>query len=87
MANSTRPRGPVLETQLRSQIRKRLMELLGLFFIFCAFITSAALYSYTPNDPNFLNSTSGNVQNLMGFLWCFICNDFNVCYWVGILGL
>ena len=67
MANSTRPRGPVLETQLRTQIRKRLMELLGLFFIFCAFITSAALYSYTPNDPNFLNSTSGNVQNLMGF--------------------
>ena len=67
MANSTRPRGPVLETQLRNQIRKRLMELLGLFFIFCAFISSAALYSYTPNDPNFLNSTSGNVQNLMGF--------------------
>ena len=67
MANSTRPRGPVLETQLRTQIRKRLMELLGLFFIFCAFISSAALYSYTPNDPNFLNSTSGNVQNLMGF--------------------
>ena len=68
MANSTRPRGPVLETQLRNQIRKRLMELLGLFFIFCAFISSAALYSYTPNDPNFLNSTSG----MFKILWVFM---------------
>ena len=67
MANSTRPRGPILETQLKTQIRNRLMELLGLVLIFCAFITSTALYSYSPNDPNFLNSTSGDVQNIMGF--------------------
>ena len=67
MANSTRPRGPILETQLKTQIRNRLMELLGLVLIFCAFITSIALYSYSPNDPNFLNSTSGDVKNIMGF--------------------
>ena len=67
MANSTRPRGPILETQLKTQIRNRLMELLGLILIFCAFITSVALYSYSPNDPNFLNSTSGDVKNIMGF--------------------
>ena len=67
MANSTRPQGPILETQLKTQIRNRLMELLGLVLIFCAFITSTALYSYSPNDPNFLNSTSGDVQNIMGF--------------------
>ena len=67
MANSTRPRGPILETQLKTQIRNRLMELLGLVLIFCASITSTALYSYSPNDPNFLNSTSGDVQNIMGF--------------------
>jgi len=67
MANSTRPQGPILETQLKTQIRNRLMELLGLVLIFCAFITSTALYSYSPNDPNFLNSTSGNVKNIMGF--------------------
>ncbi|MDB2546755.1 DNA translocase FtsK 4TM domain-containing protein [Amylibacter sp.] len=67
MANSTRPRGPILETQLKTQIRNRLMELLGLVLIFCAFISSTALYSYSPNDPNFLNSTSGDVQNIMGF--------------------
>ena len=67
MANSTRPRGPILETQLKTQIRNRLMELLGLVLIFFAFITSTALYSYSPNDPNFLNSTSGDVQNIMGF--------------------
>ncbi|MDA7758868.1 DNA translocase FtsK 4TM domain-containing protein [Amylibacter sp.] len=67
MANSTRPQGPILETQLRTQIRNRLMELLGLVLIFCAFITSTALYSYSPSDPNFLNSTSGDVKNIMGF--------------------
>ncbi|MDB9766219.1 DNA translocase FtsK 4TM domain-containing protein [Amylibacter sp.] len=67
MANSTRPQGPILETQLKTQIRNRLMELLGLVLIFSAFITSTALYSYSPNDPNFLNSTSGDVQNIMGF--------------------
>ncbi|MDC0094926.1 DNA translocase FtsK 4TM domain-containing protein [Amylibacter sp.] len=67
MANNTRPRGPILEKQLKTQIRNRLMELLGLVLIFCAFITSTALYSYSPNDPNFLNSTSGNIQNIMGF--------------------
>ncbi|MDA7738237.1 DNA translocase FtsK 4TM domain-containing protein [Amylibacter sp.] len=67
MANSTRPQGPILEKQLKTQIRNRLIELLGLVLIFCAFITSTALYSYSPNDPNFLNSTSGDVQNIMGF--------------------
>ncbi|MDB4249268.1 DNA translocase FtsK 4TM domain-containing protein [Amylibacter sp.] len=67
MLNSTQPRGPLLETQIRTQIRKRLIELLGLGFIFSAIITSLALYSYSPNDPNFLNSTSGNVKNMMGF--------------------
>jgi len=67
MLNSTQPRGPLLETQIRTQIRKRLTELLGLGFIFSAIITSLALYSYSPNDPNFLNSTSGDVKNLMGF--------------------
>jgi len=67
MLNSTQPRGPLLETQIRTQIRKRLIELLGLGFIFSAIITSLALYSYSPNDPNFLNSTSGDVKNVMGF--------------------
>ncbi|MDB9816265.1 DNA translocase FtsK 4TM domain-containing protein [Amylibacter sp.] len=67
MLNSTQPRGPLLETQIRTQIRKRLIELLGLGFIFSAMITSLALYSYSPNDPNFLNSTSGDVKNVMGF--------------------
>lgn len=67
MLNSTQPRGPLLETQIRTQIRKRLIELLGLVFIFSALITSLALYSYSPNDPNFLNSTSGDVKNIMGF--------------------
>ncbi|MDA8914260.1 DNA translocase FtsK 4TM domain-containing protein [Amylibacter sp.] len=67
MLNSTQPRGPLLQTQIRTQIRKRLIELLGLGFIFSAIITSLALYSYSPNDPNFLNSTSGDVKNVMGF--------------------
>ena len=43
MLNSTQPRGPLLETQIRTQIRKRLIELLGLGFIFSAIITSLAL--------------------------------------------
>ena len=46
---------------------KRLTELFGLIIIFASILTLISLLSYSPNDPNFLNSEIDEIQNILGF--------------------
>jgi S-DNA-T family DNA segregation ATPase FtsK/SpoIIIE len=66
MAYNTRTRDPLLEAQMQATIRKRGTEFLGLVFIVMAIVSAISLWTHSPNDPNFLNSTSGEIQNKMG---------------------
>ena len=68
MVNNTRSQRPLLETKIKVAIRKRGIEFLGLVLISLAILTAISLWSHSPNDPNFLNSTSGEIQNKMGFV-------------------
>tara|TARA_B110000908_G_scaffold22108_1_gene24996 strand:+ start:600 stop:3341 length:2742 start_codon:yes stop_codon:yes gene_type:complete len=68
MVNNTRSQRPLLETKIKVAFRKRGIEFLGLVLISLAILTAISLWSHSPNDPNFLNSTSGEIQNKMGFV-------------------
>ena len=46
---------------------KRLTELFGLIIIFASILTLISLLSYSPNDPNFLNTEIDEIQNILGF--------------------
>ncbi|GLQ35419.1 hypothetical protein GCM10007939_17020 [Amylibacter marinus] len=68
MAYNTRTRDPLLEAQMQATIRKRFAELVGLGLIALAVVAAIALWTYHKEDPNFLNATSGSVQNKMGLI-------------------
>jgi S-DNA-T family DNA segregation ATPase FtsK/SpoIIIE len=76
MAYNSRTRDPLLEAQMQATIRKRGIELSGVIFILLAIATAIALITHSPNDPNFLNSTSGDVQNKMGILGASFAGTF-----------
>ena len=46
---------------------KRLTELFGLIIIIASILILISLLSYSPNDPNFLNSKIDEIQNILGF--------------------
>jgi len=76
MAYNSRTRDPLLEAQMQATIRKRGTEFLGLVFIVLAVFTAISLLTHSPNDPNFLNSTSGEIQNKMGVLGASFAGTF-----------
>jgi len=57
-------------------IKNRLMELLGLVLIFISFFLIVSIFTYTPNDPNFIYSPENTeIKNLGGFYGSVI-SDF-----------
>jgi len=76
MAYNSRTRDPLLEAQMQATIRKRGTEFLGLVFIAMAVFTAISLVTHSPNDPNFLNSTSGDIQNAMGVMGASFAGTF-----------
>ena len=76
MAYNSRTRDPLLEAQMQATIRKRGIELSGFVLILLAIACAVALITHSPNDPNFLNSTSGEVQNKMGVLGASFAGTF-----------
>ena len=76
MAYNTRTRDPLLEAKMQATIRKRGTEFLGLVFILLSIATAIALATHSANDPSFLNSTSGVLQNKMGVLGASFAGTF-----------
>jgi len=46
---------------------KRVAEIIGIFFIIIGILLFLALFSYSPEDPNFIFTENTNVKNLLGF--------------------
>ena len=63
---------------------KRLTELFGLIIIFASILILISLLSYSPNDPNFINSEIDEIQNILGFRGS-ILSDF-IFQSVGLIG-
>jgi S-DNA-T family DNA segregation ATPase FtsK/SpoIIIE len=76
MAYNSRTRDPLLEAQMQATIRKRGIEVSGFILILLAIASAIALITHSPNDPNFLNSTSGEVQNKMGIIGASFAGTF-----------
>ena len=76
MAYNSRTRDPLLEAKMQATIRKRGIEVAGFVLILLAIASAIALITHSPNDPNFLNSTSGEIQNKMGVLGASFAGTF-----------
>ncbi len=63
---STRQRDPLLDSNMQAAIEKRGKELLGLGLIFVGFLVGIMLWSYSPDDPNWMLATDAPVQNWLG---------------------
>ncbi len=59
-------RDPFFDTAMHEMLQKRSKELVGLGLIFLGLIAAAIMWSYSPEDPNWLVSTDAAVQNWLG---------------------
>ncbi|MEL7100619.1 MAG: DNA translocase FtsK, partial [Pseudomonadota bacterium] len=66
MAFQTRDRDPLLDSRVAEQVERRGKELLGVGLIVLGLLAAAMIWSYTPDDPNWLVSTNAPVQNWLG---------------------
>ena len=68
MAYHTRSRDPLLDSTTQAAIEKRGKELFGICLFVLGAMAAAMIWSYTPDDPNWMVSTDAPVQNWMGRL-------------------
>ena len=66
MAYQTRGRDPLLDSKMAEAIEKRGKELIGIALIVVGLMAAAMIFSYTPDDPNWMVSTDAQVQNWLG---------------------
>ena len=66
MAYQARGRDPLFDSNMQAAIEKRGKELLGLGLVFIGLLAAAMIYSYSPDDPNFMMATDAPVQNWLG---------------------
>jgi len=66
MAYQTRSRDPLLDSNMQAAIEKRGKELIGILLMAVGIAGAAMIWSYTPDDPNWMVSTDAPVQNWLG---------------------
>ncbi|OUS19703.1 cell division protein FtsK [Rhodobacterales bacterium 59_46_T64] len=66
MAYQARGRDPLFDSNMQAAIEKRGKELLGLGLMFVGLLAAAMIYSYSPDDPNFMMATDAPVKNWLG---------------------
>ncbi len=63
---NARKRDPLLDSTTQAAIERRSKELIGIALILLGLASAAMIWSYTPDDPNWMVSTDAPVQNWMG---------------------
>ncbi len=63
---NARNRDPLLDSTTQAAIERRSKELIGIALILLGLASAAMIWSYTPDDPNWMVSTDAQVQNWMG---------------------
>ena len=66
MAYQTRQRDPLLDTRMQEALARRGEEAIGLVLLALSVALFAMLFSYVPDDPNFLAATDAVAQNMLG---------------------
>ncbi|WP_296419588.1 DNA translocase FtsK [Pseudooctadecabacter sp.] len=62
----SRQRDPLLDSTTQAAIEKRGRELIGIGLFVAGLMVSMMLWSYAPDDPNFMSATDAPVQNWLG---------------------
>ena len=62
----SRQRDPLLDSTTQAAIEKRGRELIGIGLFIAGLMVSLMLWSYAPDDPNFMSATDAPVQNWLG---------------------
>jgi len=62
----SRQRDPLLDSTTQAAIEKRGRELIGIGLFLAGLMVAMMLWSYVPDDPNFMSATDAPVQNLLG---------------------
>ncbi|MEL6532273.1 MAG: DNA translocase FtsK 4TM domain-containing protein [Pseudomonadota bacterium] len=68
MAYQTRQRDPFLDSHMQAMLNKRGKELIGVSLMALGVILTLILWTYSPEDPNFLTATDTAPQNAFGRL-------------------
>ena len=55
---------------------KRIVELFGIFLILISLLLFIALFSYSPEDPNFIFPENTKINNVLGIQGSFISDLF-----------
>ncbi|WP_425080095.1 DNA translocase FtsK 4TM domain-containing protein [Ruegeria denitrificans] len=63
---NARNRDPLLDSTTQAALERRSKELIGIALILLGLAAAAMIWSYTPDDPNWMVSTDAPVQNWMG---------------------
>ncbi len=63
---NARNRDPLLDSTTQAVIERRSKELIGIILILLGLAAAAMIWSYSPEDPNWMVSTDAPVQNWMG---------------------
>ncbi len=63
---NARNRNPLLDSTTQAVIERRSKELIGIILILLGLAAAAMIWSYSPEDPNWMVSTDAPVQNWMG---------------------
>ena len=66
MAYPTRQREPLLDSDMAAAIERRSKELIGLALLVAAVLALMMIWSYSPDDPNWMVSTDAPVNNWLG---------------------
>ncbi|MGZ9809078.1 DNA translocase FtsK 4TM domain-containing protein [Pseudoroseicyclus sp. H15] len=74
MAYQARGRDPLFDSNMQAAIEKRGRELIGILLVGLGLAAAAMLFSYTPDDPNWLVASDAPVQNMMGRLGASIAH-------------
>ncbi|WP_170420027.1 DNA translocase FtsK [Ruegeria arenilitoris] len=84
---NARNRDPLLDSTTQAAIERRSKELIGIALILAGLAAAAMIWSYTPDDPNWMVSTDAPVQNWLGRFGASIAAPLFMIVGWGSLGI
>ncbi len=84
---NARNRDPLLDSTTQAALERRSKELIGIALILLGLAAAAMIWSYTPEDPNWMVSTDAPVQNWMGRVGASIAAPLFMIVGWGSLGV
>ena len=87
MAYQTHGREPLLDQNMQEALERRGRELIGLALIVLGVLAAMAIFSYSPDDPNWMVATDAPVQNWLGRAGATIAAPLFMIVGWGAIGL